>query len=196
MVKILRADTRPPEGETMARFTRTALVLAGFLGFVLAVPFGVTNAHAAEKSKDGGAKVEAAAPAPAETPTPESPKRIAIRKLMELSGAGDLGMQFMDQLFPALRQMAPGVPEEFWKGFFAKVNPEMLTEMVVPIYDKYLDLADVEALVTFYESPAGRKMTRVQPLILQDSMAVGQEWGRKIAEDAMKELQEKGFIKM
>ena len=61
--------------------------------------------------------------------------------------------------------------------------------LTIPIYQKHLTQEDIAALNKFYDSPAGKKMIKVQPLIMQESMAVGQAWGQKIAQEVINKYQ-------
>lgn len=116
-----------------------------------------------------------------------------IRKLLTLSGAGRLGVQTAQQMMAALRPLVPDAPESFWDEFTARLDPDELVELMVPIYAKHLSAQDVKGLIAFYESPAGKHLTSAQPLILQESMAAGQRWGQKIARDLVEAARAKGF---
>ncbi len=116
-----------------------------------------------------------------------------IRKLLKLTGAGQLGVQTAQQMMVSLRPLIPSAPDSFWRDFGARLNPDELVEMVVPIYAKHLSAQDVKDLIAFYESPAGKHLTAAQPLILQESMAAGQMWGQKIAEQLVQAAKAKGF---
>lgn len=105
-----------------------------------------------------------------------------IRKLMEITGAGEMGIQMMNQMLPALKQMIPDAPEEFWTDVMAEVDGNQIIELVIPVYQKYLSEEDVTAINAFYNTPAGKNLIQVQPAILQESMMLGQEWGQGIAE--------------
>jgi len=120
-------------------------------------------------------------------------KRADIRRMMELSGAGKLGVQVMNQMIAAFKQSMPGLPDKFWKDFMAEVDPNELVEIVIPSYDKYFTHNEIKELIKFYESPVGKKLTGVQPHILQECMTAGQEWGRKLGEKVAKKLQEQGY---
>jgi hypothetical protein len=104
-------------------------------------------------------------------------KKSDLRKLMELTGAGELGRQMQEQLLPAIKASEPKVPERFWTELMAELNPNELVEMLVPIYDKHFTQEEIRDLIRFYESPSGRKMIRVMPEILRESMQMGQTWG-------------------
>jgi uncharacterized protein len=140
------------------------------------------------------AAVALALSAPARAAAPDENARHAdIRKLMALTGAGELGVQAARQMLQALRPMVPDAPEAFWNDFASRLDPNDLVEMVIPIYAKHLGPEDVKKLIAFFESPTGRKLTSVQPIILQESMAAGQQWGKRIAEKMVREAKARGF---
>lgn len=116
-----------------------------------------------------------------------------IRRLLDLSGAGDMGVQVMEQMITAFKQAQSGVPDKFWTDFMTEVDSDELTELVVPIYDKHLTHDDVRQLITFYETPVGKKLIAVQPKIMQESMLAGQRWGQEIAERVARKLREEGY---
>ncbi|HET8541352.1 MAG TPA: DUF2059 domain-containing protein [Anaeromyxobacter sp.] len=130
---------------------------------------------------------------PALAAAPDKPRHDDIRKLLVLTGAGQLGVQTAQQMMVSLRPLIPKAPESFWREFAARLDPDELVEMVVPIYAKHLSAQDVKDLIAFYQSPAGKHLTAAQPLILQESMAAGQAWGQKIAQDLVRTAKAQGF---
>ena len=126
-----------------------------------------------------------ATPAYSEPASPES-----IRKLMESTGAGEVGVQVINQMLPAMKQLVPNAPEEFWQDFMAEINADEMIDLVIPIYQKYLTEEDIQAINAFYNTPEGKKLIRVQPLIIQESMQVGQQWGEEIARKVIKRYEE------
>ncbi|MCK8044207.1 DUF2059 domain-containing protein [Shewanella sp. 1CM18E] len=113
----------------------------------------------------------------------------SVKQLMQKTGAGELGVQAMKQMLPALKNIIPDAPESFWTDYMAEFNPEDLVEMTVPIYQKYLTEEEVQALNAFYDTPAGKKLIKVQPRIMQESMMAGQQWGQTVAQDVMQKYQ-------
>ena len=105
-----------------------------------------------------------------------------VKKLLNKTGAGQMGIQAMNQMLPALKKMIPDAPEKFWQDFMSEVKPNDLVDMVIPIYQKHLTEKEIKAINAFYDTPAGRKLIQVQPYIVQESMAAGQQWGQKIAQ--------------
>ena len=69
-----------------------------------------------------------------------------------------------------------------------------LINALVPIYDRYFTESEIKDLIKFYESPVGKKMVLNQPLILKDSMTVGQNWGMKIGQEIVEDLQKEGYL--
>ena len=118
--------------------------------------------------------------ASAEQASPES-----IKALLKATGSGDLGVQVLNQMVPALKKMIPDAPETFWTDFMSEVDASDLEDLVVPIYQKYLTTSDIEEINRFYQTQAGKKMIRVQPAIMQESMAVGQLWGQELAQKVL-----------
>jgi len=122
----------------------------------------------------------------AETPSDES-----VQELMDVTGAGKMAVQFMDQMMPAMKQMMPDAPEGFWTEFRKGINPDELENMVIPVYQKHLTQKDVNDQIAFFKSEAGQKMISVQPQIMQESMMIGQQWGMELAERAKVKLSER-----
>ena len=116
-----------------------------------------------------------------------------IRRLLDLTGAGNLGGQVMDQLLGSFKQSNPAVPARFWDDLRGELDAGQLTELVVPIYDRHLSHDDVRQVIAFYESPAGRKLISVQPQIVAESMKAGQDWGRAAAERILRRMKEQGY---
>ena len=123
----------------------------------------------------------------------EKAKQDDIRKLMKLTGSAEVGKQVMDQLFVSFKQSMPNVPAEFWDGISKKVDVDEMVELIVPIYAKYFSHDEIRELIKFYQSPLGKKLTKVLPDVTRESMAAGQKWGTKLAEEVMKEIQQKGY---
>jgi hypothetical protein len=135
----------------------------------------------------------AAAAAPAPPAEQVDPGMEAdIRMLIEVSGGAALGKQMFDGMMGSFRGTMPGVPAAFWDGMAREFDPNEFTNLLVPIYARYYTREDIQALVAFYRSPLGQKMVSVNPMVVQDSMAAGQTWGRQIAERVIAKLQESG----
>lgn len=107
-------------------------------------------------------------------------KKTSIEQLMQLTGAGDLSAQMMNQMLPAMQQMIPDAPPTFWDTFKQELDANELMKMIIPVYQKHLSEEDIQAILAFYSTPAGKKLISAQPAIMQESMMIGQQWGQQV----------------
>lgn len=124
-----------------------------------------------------------------------SEKEKDIRKLLVLTGSAKLGKQVIDSMIVNYRKAMPQVPGAFWDDFQKEANAEALIELIVPIYDKHFTHEDIKGMITFYETPLGKKMTAAMPQITQESMAEGRKWGMQLGAKIQSKLKEKGHLK-
>lgn len=143
------------------------------------------------------------APAPA-TPAPsgaaavqpalsEEARAQRIQEILEVTGSGELGLQMMHAILEPMRSALPQVPAEFWDGFIARVDVDELEDLIVPIYEKHFTDEELDAMLEFYQTPAGRSMLSKMPAVMQESIAVGQEWGQRLAEEIVRDLEAAGY---
>jgi hypothetical protein len=120
-------------------------------------------------------------------------KRQDIVRLLEITDTRAQALQTFEILMPSLKAMAPQVPDAFWTLFESKMDIDGFVELFIPIYDKYFSHDDIKEMIRFYESPIGRKMLEVTPLLSQESAAVGQAWGQKLGQEIVNELIKQGY---
>ena len=121
----------------------------------------------------------------------------ALKKMIVVSGSDATFRLLIPQMFAMMQQQLPNVPAEFWSEAekeMTKTLVDDLAEMLAPIYYKRLTLSDLQGITKFYESPVGKKMAAAQPAIASESMAVGQQWGMKIATKVEEALKAKGYL--
>jgi hypothetical protein len=118
-----------------------------------------------------------------------------VRQLMEASGSGRLGIQMMSGMIENYKKMMPTVDTAFWDDFMKEVKPEDLVNLVIPIYNKYFSDEEIVQLTAFYKSPIGIKLVEKLPMITQESVQVGMQWGKEISEKIIQRLREKGYMK-
>ena len=124
-----------------------------------------------------------------EVPVPTRTKEVVAREVLEITGASRLAMQVIEQMITPLKKAAPDVSGEFWDNFMKEINPEELAAMVVPIYCQHYSLDELEQLLAFYKSALGQKLIKEMPDVMRESMSAGQEWGRRIAERALRKAE-------
>jgi hypothetical protein len=121
-------------------------------------------------------------------PPQDQAKEKKVRKLMELTGAADIGKQTMDGMMDQFSKLE-GLPAGFVKKFKEMARAEDLVELVVPIHMKHLDEETIDAAIVFHQSEAGKKLLKVQGAIMKESMEAGQKWGEDLARKVLKALE-------
>ena len=117
-----------------------------------------------------------------------------IRRLLDLTGAAQLALRGMESMISAQRAASPEVPAVFWDAFLDRARRDIshLIDEMVPIYAAHFTLAQLTELVRFYESPLGRHLAEVQPLVAQESIQAGQRWGGAIGRVVAESLSRAG----
>jgi uncharacterized protein len=112
---------------------------------------------------------------------------------------------FRDQLVRTMREtsdrqqkaMLP-VPPGFWERFLTRAEQasDTLLAPMVDDYARYFTSADLRALIAFYKSPAGQRMSLVAPVISANSSFHGQQWGQRVGAEVATELSQQGAAPM
>jgi len=111
-----------------------------------------------------------------------------------LSGSGKIGIQVMNQMMDSFKKSFSAVPQEFWEEAKQEMKADDITNLITPIYAKYYTETDIDQLINFYNSPIGKKMVATMPQVVQESMTMGQQWGKEIGEKVFARLKEKGYL--
>ncbi len=135
---------------------------------------------------DDSAKPPVAPPA-APPDAAKAAKEEKVRKLLRLQGAEAQAKLTLDKMIDQFKQM-PGLPKGFAEAFRAKANVKDMLELSVPSYAKHLDDATLDAVIAFYESPAGRELAVQMPTIQTETMDAGVVYGRKLGMEVAAEL--------
>jgi uncharacterized protein len=109
-------------------------------------------------------------------------KRQEIDRMLNLVGMQALADQMMEQMITNFRASMKDVPAGYWDSFSKKFSSADFLERIVPLYDKYYSLEDLRAVNEFYSSKAGQRILKTLPQIMQESMAIGEAWGKEIGE--------------
>lgn len=121
-------------------------------------------------------------------------KKQDIIKLLDMMDTEAQVSQMVDLMIPSMQSMAPEAPAKFWTKFKAGIKSNDFIEMIIPIYDKYFSHDDIKSLIKFYESPIGKKLVKVTPMLTQDSYYAGEKWGEELASSIIKELKKQGYF--
>jgi hypothetical protein len=101
-----------------------------------------------------------------------------------------------EQILTQLKMSKPGVPDSVWSNLKTEVfdnEVNELTQKMVPLYKKHFTHEDVKELISFYESPIGKKLVAKTPLLTQESMQFSQQWGMSLMGKLNGWLSEKGY---
>ncbi|HEX5750874.1 MAG TPA: DUF2059 domain-containing protein [Archangium sp.] len=116
-------------------------------------------------------------------------KQRKVRRLMALTGAEDTGQQMLEMMTSHFSQSA-SLPPGFLEKFREVAREESIVDLLVPVYMKHFSEEDLDAAISFHESPAGKRFLAAQPRVLQEAKEVGEEWGVRLAEKALRALAE------
>jgi hypothetical protein len=117
-----------------------------------------------------------------------------ILKLLEALDTRALAVKIFDMMIPQIAQLVPDVPQNVWDMFREKIDADDFIKLCIAIYDKHFSHEEILALIEFYESPLGRRLVEETPGITQDSMTAGQEWGLRLGQQIMLELEKGGYL--
>jgi len=117
-------------------------------------------------------------------------KRQDIKKLVDLQNSKEMGIQVMKTMLDSFRSSGLDIPDDFIEEFLDEELFSELLDQLIPIYEKHLTHQEVKELIEFFESPVGKMLIQKQPLITQESMVVGMEWGRKISLQVLQKLRD------
>jgi len=124
----------------------------------------------------------------------DSSTAATIRHLLAVTGSAKLAVQGIEAMIPSQRAANPRIPGAFWDAFLARARRDttQFVELLVPIYAAHLTRAELAELVRFYETPLGKHLAEVLPLIYQESIGVGQAWGATIGRQVAESLAQSG----
>lgn len=124
--------------------------------------------------------------------TAQTAKEAKIKKLMEITGSGNLGKQVITNIITSYKETYPNVNPKYWEEVVKEADADEFVRLLTPIYAKYYTEEDLDGLIKFYETPLGKKVIATLPGISAESMAVGQKWGEELAQKIFKKLEAAG----
>lgn len=177
---------------------KSALALIAILA---AAPL-MAQAPAAGRNANPPTQTPAAGAPPAAAAAPSAPvdpaKAELIRQLMEVTGAGKLGEEYVDLITQRVRQVVTNVipqPDKlqqfmdaFSKNFGTRITAAQINDAQIPIYANHLSTEDIQALLNFYKTPAGQRIIKALPLIVQESQNAGANMVQPAAMDTLRQM--------
>lgn len=116
-----------------------------------------------------------------------------LKQYFEASGSSQTFEVAIKQTIQNMKTAASGLSDETWDELekeFLKTSIDDLVVKLQPVYEKYLTIDDLKAVIRFYESSVGKKLAVNTPLITQESMQIGGQWGMELGQKVMQRIQE------
>jgi len=122
-------------------------------------------------------------------------KKQLIDTLLEQTGQSTIGVAkqfsdvFIQQMTMVLKNSKPEIDPRAYDimadEIKSVINEEMLvngalSEMIHPIYSKHFSVSDLQKMIEFNNTELGKKLISVMPMITQESIQVGQQWGQSL----------------
>jgi hypothetical protein len=139
----------------------------------------------------------ASGPTRAQTPAPDA--MTAARELVTTMKAADqfkaLLPIIIKNLKPAIVQNRPEIDRDYdtimpllLGGMTARVNE--IVDEITAVYARNFTADELREVTAFYRGPTGQKFLEKQPVIMQDSMAIGQKFGQSVATEMQSRIVE------
>jgi hypothetical protein len=128
---------------------------------------------------------------------PAAENLAAARELMDVIKPTEQFKAILPTIFqnlkPAIVQNRPDVEKQYdaMTPMFAQIAQKHLTELadiIAGIYAQNFTVDELRSITAFYRTPAGQKLIAQQPLIAQQSMAAGAQFGRSIVSDIQQQM--------
>jgi hypothetical protein len=125
-------------------------------------------------------------------------KEAAIRQLINLTGGTAVVNQAMDGMQKNMKPMMANIfpPGEyrdklidlFFEKFRSKADTQVLVNLTVQMYDKYLTEEEIKGLIQFYSTPLGQKTLSVLPKLMVELQGESMKWGEDLGRQSMMEV--------
>lgn len=114
-----------------------------------------------------------------------------LYKMLDKSGGLESVRLMVPQLVNMMKQQAASQPDSFWEDFTKRWTKQFIDKMVegiTPIYQKHLTLKELEDILAFYNTPAGKKLSASTPAVAKEVMPIGQQLGTEIGRQMQNEI--------
>lgn len=119
----------------------------------------------------------------------QTSKETKIKELIELVGESQNSLIAAEQFINMYKKTYTEIPVEFWNDFLTEAKATDFVKLYTPIYAKFYTEDDITELIKFYKSPIGKKVKETTPLVMEESMQVGQKWGQNLAEKITQKIE-------
>ncbi len=120
-------------------------------------------------------------------------KNEKLSALLEITGAFELAEQMSDALMQQLSPLFPAEAQPVLKEISKSLNFDELKGTIIELNAKHYTEAEVQAMLDFYSSAEGRSIIKKMPLVMQESMQLGNIYGRLQAKKIIEQMKTQGF---
>ncbi len=125
-------------------------------------------------------------------------KRADIHQLLDMTGSLQLGRKMSDavtaEMTRMLKESRPDIDPVLFDVLREEVNDAvkasmpLFAKMMIPVYHQHFTHDEIRGLIVFYRTDLGRKTIRVMPQVLQESIAIGQQWGQALGPEIQRRV--------
>jgi hypothetical protein len=125
-------------------------------------------------------------------------KEADIRRLLSVLGSQVAATQMMGDMEKSIKplltsSLPPGeyrdrLVQLFFEKFESKLDINVMVDLSIPVYDKYLSDADIRGMIDFYSTPLGKRMVQVLPQLMRECAERGRTWGEGVGRESMIEV--------
>ena len=126
-----------------------------------------------------------------------------IQKLFEVMDVRQQTHRMMDSIVQQMQAMSTATIKARYPQITGaelsklnKISEEILRDMpldamlddMIPVYQKYLNQTDADAMIAFYQSPTGKKLINEMPQITQEAMQISYRHMEKQVDEVMQKV--------
>lgn len=116
-----------------------------------------------------------------EAQDPAARKREKVERLLELTATRVITERTTETMAGTFEKM--GLPPEFGERFVDRFDVDHVLEFTIDSYVEHLEEETIDAMIVFYESEHGRKLSAVLPDLTIELMEKGQRYGEEIGKE-------------
>lgn len=105
----------------------------------------------------------------------------------QLADFDQMPQEKKDEVVTLMNGSMENIANQFSEFMVAEVPFTEISENIyLPMYDKYFEIADINGIIEFFESPIGQKFTKAVPEMMQEAMAkFNEQYQEKVGQGMM-----------
>jgi uncharacterized protein len=115
-------------------------------------------------------------------------KEKVIRTLLAKTQDAEMAEARIAQALAGMKQMMPRVPEKYWREYRQLISTDDLRNRLVHVYDKHFTTEELKAILAFYDSAAGKKLSAAAIPMLREGMEIAQDLSKRAGEAVAKDF--------